>query len=75
MPVQLPGGYKAGDVVYSLINHENVKQGHRGVVKGPCNNKSIDDAGSRVLITWDGGTDANYLTSQFSKASPVGFSV
>ena len=73
----LPGGYKIGDVVYSLIklNHETepIDVGSKGTVQGPCSDTSAADFDQRVSVDFGDGTGGqwNLPVASISKTDPT----
>ena len=53
----LAGGYRRGDRVRSLIEHEprNVAKGDTGVVVGPCEDLKASNAAGRVCVDFGEG--------------------
>lgn len=51
----LASGYRKGDRVASLIDHEKVSKGDIGTVVGPCAHESADDKAGRVHVDFGPG--------------------
>ena len=75
--VPLPGGYKIGDVVYSLTIYihktETIDVGSKGIVQGPCSTTSAADFGQMVNVDFGDGTGGrwNLLVTTISKTDPT----
>ena len=74
--VPLPGGYKIGDVVYSLFSGKSgidINVGSKGTVQGPSTNPSAADFDQRVSVDFGDGTGGlwNMLVTQISKTDPT----
>ena len=75
--VPLPGGYKIGDVVYSLVKEtdetEPIDVGSKGIVQGPCRNMSAAEFDQRVLVDFGDGIGGlwDMLVTNISKTDPT----
>ena len=75
--VPLPGGYKIGDVVYSLTKQSGtsgdvIEVGSKGTVQGPCTDTSAADY-DQIFVDFGDGTGGrwNLHVTRISKTDPT----